>query len=316
MKVFVAGASGAIGRRLVPMLVEAGHSVVAMTRTPEKADAIRASGAQPAVADALDRAAVVAALRDTSPDVVVHQLTALSALSGNPRRFDREFALTNRLRTEGTDHLLAGARAAGSRRVIAQSYAGWPYAPEGGPVKDEDDPLNPDPPAGIRETFDAIRYVESTVTAADGIEGLALRYGGFYGPGTGLARGEDSPFQDTIRKRRFPVIGGGTGMWSFVHIDDAAAATLAAVEHGSPGIYNVVDDDPARVSEWLPALAEAMGANPPRRLPRWVGRLAGGEVAVLLMTQIRGASNAKAKRELGWQPAHPSWREGFPAAFS
>jgi 2-alkyl-3-oxoalkanoate reductase len=314
MRVFVAGASGAIGGRLVPMLMEAGHAVVAMTRTADKADAIRASGAEPVLADALDADSVGAAVRAAEPEAVVHQLTALSSMTGNPRKFAEDFALTNRLRTEGTDHLLAAARAAGARRFVAQSYAGWPYAREGGPVKSEDDPLDPDPPAAARDALDAMRYLDRIVPGAEGIEGVVLRYGGFYGPGTGIARGEESALIEAIRKRRFPVVGGGTGVWSFVHIDDAASATLAALDRGAPGIYNVVDDDPAPVSEWLPALADAIGAKPPRRVPTWIGRLAGGEMAVSLMTQVRGASNAKAKRELGWQPEHPSWREGFPAA--
>jgi 2-alkyl-3-oxoalkanoate reductase len=315
MRVFVAGGSGAIGRPLIARLVGGGHSVVVMTRSGDKRDAIRAAGAEPAVADALDEAAVISAVREAAPEAVIHQLTALSGLSGNPRRFDREFATTNRLRTEGTDHLLHAAREAGARRFVAQSFAGWPYAREGGSVKAEDDPLDPDPPAAERETLAAIRYLEAAVTGAEGIEGVVLRYGGFYGPGTGIARGEESPFADTIRKRRFPILDGGTAVWSFVHIDDAAAATVAALERGAPGIYNIVDDDPAQVSEWLPALAATMGAKPPRRLPVWLGRIVGGELAVSLMTQARGASNDKAKRELGWQPEHASWREGFKAAF-
>jgi nucleoside-diphosphate-sugar epimerase len=316
MRVFVAGASGAIGGRLVPMLVEAGHTVVAMTRAADKADAIRASGAEPVLADALDADSVEAAVRAAEPAAVVHQLTALSSMTGNPRKFAEDFALTNRLRTEGTDHLLAAARVAGARRFVAQSYAGWPYAREGGSVKSEDDPLDPDPPPAARDALDAMRYLDGIVPGAEGIEGVVLRYGGFYGPGTGIARGEESALTDAVRKRRFPVVGGGTGVWSFVHIDDAARATLAALDRGAPGIYNVVDDDPAPVSEWLPALADAIGAKPPWRVPTWIGRLAGGEMAVSMMTQVRGASNAKAKRELGWQPEHPSWREGFPAALS
>jgi nucleoside-diphosphate-sugar epimerase len=314
MRVFVAGASGAIGGRLVPMLMEAGHAVVAMTRTADKADAIRASGAEPVLADALDADSVGAAVRAAEPEAVVHQLTALSSMTGNPRKFAEDFALTNRLRTEGTDHLLAAARAAGARRFVAQSYAGWPYAREGGAVKSEDDPLDPDPPAAARDALDAMRYLDRIVPGAEGIEGVVLRYGGFYGPGTGIARGEESALIEAIRKRRFPVVGGGTGVWSFVHIDDDDSATLAALDRGAPGIYTVVAADPAPVSEWLPALADAIGAKPPRRVPTWIGRLAGGEMAVSLMTQVRGASNAKAKRELGWQPEHPSWREGFPAA--
>jgi nucleoside-diphosphate-sugar epimerase len=311
MRVFIAGGSGAIGARLVPKLVDAGHSVTALTRTPRKAEAIERAGAEPVVGDALDRDAVVGAVREASPEVVVHQLTALSGLSGNPRKFDREFALTNRLRTDGTDNLLAGAITAGARRFVAQSFAGWPYAREGGPVKTEDDPLDTSRPIGGLAAIAAIRYLESSVTGAEGLAGVVLRYGGFYGPGTSLARDSNDSFLETIRKRRFPILDGGTGVWSFVHIDDAATATLAAVERGAPGIYNIVDDDPAPVSEWLPAFAEAIGAPPPRRVPVWLGRLVGGPIAVSLMTEIRGASNAKAKRELGWQPAHPSWREGF-----
>ncbi|MGH2963458.1 MAG: NAD-dependent epimerase/dehydratase family protein [Solirubrobacterales bacterium] len=312
MRVFVAGATGALGRRLVPMLVESGHSVVAMSRTARKRAAIEATGATPVVADALDRDSVSEAVRDAKPEAIVHQLTALTGLTGNPRRFDREFAPTNKLRTEGTDHLLRAAGESGARRFVVQSFAGWPFAREGGSVKTEDDPLDPDPPAPLREALAAIRHLEGAATSAEGVDGFALRYGGFYGPGTSISHGEGDGFQDTIRKRRFPVLGAGSGVWSFVHIDDAASATRAAVEgRGEPGIYNVVDDDPAPVSEWLPALAEALGARPPRRLPLWVGRVVGGELAVSLMTQVRGASNAKAKRELGWAPSYPSWREGF-----
>jgi len=311
MRVFVAGATGALGKRLVPMLVESGHSVAALTRTPGKAGWIEATGATPVVADALDGPAVTEAVRSAEPEVVVHQLTALTGLSGNPRRFGREFATTNRLRTEGTDHLLRAARESGARRFVAQSFAGWPHAREGGLVKTEDDPLDPDPPGAAREALAAIRHLETAVTSTAGLDGLVLRYGGFYGPGTSISADESDGLQETIRKRRFPVLGAGTGVWSFVHIDDAASATLAAVERGEPGIYNVVDDHPAPVSEWLPGLAAAIGAKPPRRLPLWLGRLVGGELAVSMMTQVRGASNAKAKRELGWQPAYPSWREGF-----
>jgi nucleoside-diphosphate-sugar epimerase len=315
MRVFVAGASGAIGERLVPKLIDAGHSVTGMTRSPEKASAIEAAGARPAVADALDRAAVSEVVRDAEPDVVVHQLTALTNLGGNPRKLDREFAGTNRLRTEGTDYLLDAATAAGARRFVAQSFAGWPYAREGGPVKTEDDPLDTSPPIGELEMLAAIRYLEDAVTRAQRLEGVVLRYGGFYGPGTSLARGSRDSFTEAIRKRRFPIVGAGTGVWSFVHIDDAAAATVAAIEGGALGIYNVVDDDPAPVSEWLPALAQVIGAKPPRRVPTWLGRLVGGQLVVAMMTEARGASNAKAKRELGWQPEHPSWREGFRTEF-
>jgi nucleoside-diphosphate-sugar epimerase len=308
MRVFVAGASGAIGRQLVPALVQAGHSVVAMTRSPGKADAIRASGAEPVTADALDAKAVIAAVREAAPEVVVHELTALPSRL-NLRRFDRAFALTNRLRREGTDNLLTAARVAGARRLVAQSFTGWPYAREGGPVKTEEDPLDPDPPSGFRDTLAAIRYLEETVLTAEGLEGLALRYGPFYGPGTSL--GEGGSIVEDVRRRRVPIVGSGAGTWSFAHIEDAALATMAAVERGAPGIYNVVDDEPAPVSEWLPALAEAIGAMPPRRVPAWLARPLIGAHGVVMMTEIRGASNAKAKRELGWQPKWSSWREGF-----
>ena len=308
MRIFVAGATGALGSRLVPMLVEHGHDVVGMTRSrPER---VRELGATPAVADGLDRDAVVAAVTAARPDVVVHELTALSGELSNMRRIDKAFVLTNRLRTEGTDNLLAAARAAGARKLVAQSFAGWPYERVGGPVKCEDDPLDPDPPAGVRPLLDAIRYLEATVTGAEDIEGIVLRYGGFYGPGTSLCR--DSGEQtEAIRKRRFPVVGDGGGVWSIVHIDDAAAATVEAIEHGNPGIYNVVDDDPVAIRDLLPALAGAVGAKPPRHVPCWLGRLAAGEHGVVMMTEIRGASNAKAKRELGWRLRYPSWRDGF-----
>jgi len=309
MRIFLAGATGAIGGRLVPLLLEAGHEVTGTTRSPAKADMLRAAGAEPVIADGLDRDAIVAAIAAARPDAIVHQLTALGDLT-SLRNLDAAFALTNRLRTEGTDNLLAGAREAGTRRFIAQSFTGWPYARTGGPVKTEDDPLDPDPVPSMSKTLAAIRRLEQTVTQAGGI---ALRYGGFYGPGTGLTPGGDQV--ELIRKRRFPIVGDGGGVWSFIHIDDAAAATLAALERGTPGaIYNVVDDDPAPVREWLPALAAAAGAKPPRRLPRWLARVVAGESVATMMTEIRGASNAKAKRELGWEPAHPSWREGFRAA--
>jgi 2-alkyl-3-oxoalkanoate reductase len=308
MRIFVAGATGALGRRLVPLLVERGHQVTGMTRTAAKAAGLRAAGAEPVVADALDREAVLAALAAARPEVVVHQLTALAEMT-DFRKLDQGFALTNRLRAEGTEHLLAAARAAGARRFVAQSFAGWPFARVGGPVKTEDDPLDPDPPAQLRRTLDAIRHLESAVLGAEGLEGVVLRYGGFYGPGT--SAGEGGFMLEDLRRRRFPLVGAGTGVWSFVHIDDAATATMAAVERGAPGIYQIVDDDPAPVSEWLPALAAAVGARPPRRVPAWVARLAAGAHGVVLMTEVRGASNAKARRELGWRPAWPSWRQGF-----
>jgi nucleoside-diphosphate-sugar epimerase len=242
--------------------------------------------------------------------VIIHQLTAIGAI--NPRTFDRDFALTNRLRTEGTDQLLSAGRAVGVKRFIAQSYTSWPYARTGGAVKNEDDPLDPSPAREMRESFAAIRHLEDAVTAADWTVGIVLRYGGFYGPGTSLAPGGEQ--SEMVRKRKFPLVGSAAGVWSFVHIGDAADATVAAIDHGTRGIYNVVDDDPAPVSEWLPALAQTLGAKKPLRVPRFVGRLAAGEAGAIMMTEMRGASNAKAKRELGWQPAHPSWRQGFAAA--
>jgi nucleoside-diphosphate-sugar epimerase len=312
MRVFLAGAGGAIGRYMVPRLIAGGHEVVAMTRSPKKVDALRDAGAYPVVADGLDRDAVVAAVTGAEPEVVVNQMTALTDVTGNPRHFDEEFAVTNELRTKGTDHLLEGARAAGARRLIVQSYAGWPSARVGGPVKTEDDPLDPDPPASMRQSLEAMRSMERIVVEAEGIEGVVLRYGGFYGAL------DDMPpkFVETIRKRRFPVVGNGAGVWSFIHLDDAAAATVAALDHGGPGIYNVVDDEPAPVAEWLPGFAAAIGAKPPRHLPKWLGRLMAGEAAISMMTEVRGSSNAKAKRELGWTLRYPSWRQGFRAEFA
>ena len=309
MRVFVAGATGAMGRQLVPRLLEAGHRVIGMTRTEAKAAALWDLGARPIVADALDPDQVAEAVADADPDVIVHQLTAISGL--DPRHFDRDFALTNRLRTEGTDHLLSAGRAVGVRRFIAQSYTSWPYARTGGPVKSEEDPLDPTPPREMVESMAAIRHLEEAVLGAAWTQGIVLRYGAFYGPGTSLAR--DGEQFEMIRKRKFPVVGDGRGVWSFVHIADAAEATVAAVEHGTRGIYNVVDDEPAPVAEWLPALAEQLGAPKPRRVPRVVGRLFAGEAGAVMMTEMRGASNAKAKRELDWQPRHPSWRQGFTA---
>jgi nucleoside-diphosphate-sugar epimerase len=308
MRVFVAGATGAIGSRLVPLLVEAGHQVTGMTRSSHKADEIRAAGATPVVADALDRNAVMQAVTAAAPEAIVHELTAIPDKL-DIRNFDRVFALTNRLRTEGLDNLIAAGREAGCRRIVAQSYAGWVYAREGGPVKTEQDRVDQNPPAGVRKTFEAIRYLEQTVTKISDMVGIALRYGGFYGPGNTLGAG--GAMVEEVRKRRVPIVGGGGGIWSFIHIDDAARATVRALEAGSPGIYNIVDDDPAPVSEWLPALAEAVGAKPPLRIPAWLGRLLIGEHGVIMMTEVRGASNAKAKRELSWQPLWPTWRDGF-----
>lgn len=310
MRVFVAGATGAIGRQLVPMLVANGHDVVGMTRTAAKRDQVRGLGAQPAVADALDADAVGRAVGEAEPDVIVHQLTAIPPAI-NMRRFEREFALTNRLRIEGTDHLLSAGRAAGITRFVAQSNAGVSYARAGDWIKAEDAPLGSEPPSAMREVLAAIKHLETAVTGAAWTEGLVLRYGWLYGPGTGIALEPPGPQIELIRKRQFPIVGDGQGVWSFVHVADAAAATVAAVEGGPAGIYNIVDDEPARASDYLPVLAAAIGAKPPRRVPRWLARLAAGEVAVMAMTEIRGASNEKAKRDLDWRPLYASWRQGF-----
>jgi nucleoside-diphosphate-sugar epimerase len=315
MKVFVAGATGVLGRELVPQLVARGHEVVGMTRTPSKEELVRGLGARPVVADALDRDAVARAVESAEPEVIVHQLTALSGELSlrDARRPDRSAAaaMTNRLRTEGTDHLLAAGRAAGARRFVAQSFAAFRYSRAGGPVLTEEDPFDLDPPAVLRTMQAGYVYLERAVTTIDWGEGLALRYGGFYGPGTSISRAPDAQMAAPIRKRRFPIIGSGGGVWSHVHVADAAAATAVAVERGEPGIYNVVDDEPATVREWLPALAGALGAAPPRRIPRWLGRLAAGDAATLMMTEVKGASNAKARRELGWEPRYASWRQGI-----
>jgi 2-alkyl-3-oxoalkanoate reductase len=304
MKVLVAGATGAVGSRLVPQLVERGHEVVGTSRSATNADRLRTLGATPAVLDVLDPDATRAVVEDVRPDAVVHEATALSGKS-DLKHFDESFADTNRLRIEGTDSLVAAARGAGVPRLVAQSYAGWPYAREGGAVKTEEDPLDRAPLPAMTGALDAIEHLEQKVTDAGGI---VLRYGGVYGA-------PDDPQVELVRKRRFPIVGDGGGIWSFVHVDDAASATVLAVEQGTPGIYNVVDNEPAPVREWLPALAEAIHAKPPRRVPRWLARLLAGDVGVLLMTEVRGASNAKAKRELDWTLRHPSWREGFESAY-
>jgi nucleoside-diphosphate-sugar epimerase len=310
MRIFLAGATGVLGRRLVPLLVAAGHDVIGTTTSEGKRAGLAEQGATPVVLDALDAAAVEQAVAAAEPDVVVHQMTALSG-PFDLRHMDRTFALTNRLRTEGTDHLLAAARAAGVRRFVAQSFGGWPFARTGTAAKSEDDPLDPDPPSAMRPILDAIRYLEHAVTSTEGIEGVVLRYGGFYGPGTSIGLDPVGAQVKPVLRRQFPIVGNGAGVISFIHIDDAAAATALAIERARPGVYHVVDDEPAAVRDWLPALAAAVGAKPPRRVPTWLARLLAGEVGVVMMTQARGASNAKIKRELGWQPRFASWREGF-----
>lgn len=308
MKVFVAGGTGALGRYLMPLLVENGHDVLGLVRTNETAKAVEAIGAKPVIADALDSKELTAAITRAAPDVIIHQLTALGGVRSF-RKPDRDFALTNRFRTEVTDTMLAAARLAGARRFIAQSFCGWPFAREGGPAKAEQDRLDPQPPVNFSKTLAAIRYLEDAVQKAVDLQALALRYGFFYGPGTGIA--SDSSIIKLVRRRRMPIVGDGAGVWSFIHIEDAARATAAAISRGDPGIYNIVDDEPATVSTWLPALAGAVGAGLPYRIPVWLGRLAMGNGGVSMMTRIRGGSNAKAKRELGWQPIYPSWRQGF-----
>ena len=309
MRVFVAGSTGVIGQSLVPLLVECGHEVIALSRSPQKAKRIEAPGVQVVFADAFDRDALTAAIKDSKPEVIIHELTALSQLEANFKKLDEQFAQTNRLRTEVTDTLLAAARLVGARRFIAQSFCGWTFAREGGPIKSEEARLDPDPPASFRKTLAAIRYVEDVVCNASDIEALALRHGFLYGPGNTMGKGGE--VVELICKRQFPIVGNGGGIWSFIHVKDAAQATAAAVSRGTAGIYNIVDDEPAPVSEWLPFLADALGADPPRRIPGWLARFVIGEGGVSMMTQIRGGSNAKAKREFGWRPIYQSWRRGF-----
>jgi nucleoside-diphosphate-sugar epimerase len=304
MRVFVAGATGVIGQYLVPSLVAAGHEVTGTTRSLAKAADLQRAGATPVIADGLDRQAVLDAVKAAQPDVIVHQMTALASMSSF-RNFDSQFAVTNELRTRGTDYLLEAARQAGTRRFIAQSFIGWNNARTGGPVKSEQDPLDPDPLPATRQSMAAIRHVEETVPGAVP-EGLVLRYGSFYG------HGASDSMLEVVRKRRMPVIGGGTGIWSFCEVTDAAAATAAAVTRGAPGVYNIVDDEPAPVRQWLPYLSQCLGVKRPMNAPAWLGRLLAGQLVVSLMTEARGSSNAKAKRELGWAPRYASWREGFP----
>lgn len=303
MRVFIAGGSGVIGSRLIPRLVERRHEVTATTTSKEKASALQRLGARPVVLDGLDGAAIGEAVATAAAEVLVHQMTALAGRQ-DLKHFDRWFALTNRLRTEGTDHLLTAADAAGVGHVVAQSYTGWPNARTGEWVKSETDPLDESPAASQRESLAAIRYAEDAVLQAP-MKGTVLRYGQLYGP-----RASDDMVA-MVRTRRFPVIGGGAGMTSWIHVEDAVTATLIAIERGVEGLFNVVDDEPARVSEWLPYLAECVGAKPPLRLPRWLGRLAVGEAGVSLMTTARGSSNARARRELEWELRWPTWRQGF-----
>ena len=306
MRVFVIGASGAIGSRLVPQLIERGHDVIGSARSPDKAERLRRLGAESVVLDALDARAVREAVAAARPDAIVHQATALTGLS-DLKHFDRSFAQTNRLRTEGTDNLLAAARETGVRRFVAQSFASYGrYAREGGPVKSEDDPLDITPVPAMRETMAAADHLDKAVTDAGGI---ALRYGTFYGD-------PDDVLVAAVRAQKFPVVGDGAGVWSFIHLDDAATATMLALEHDGPAVYNIVDDEPSPTGEWLPELARIVGAEPPQRIPRQVAQGFAGEAAVMMGTEARGASNAKAKRDLGWTLRYPSWRQGFAALYA
>jgi nucleoside-diphosphate-sugar epimerase len=311
MRVFVAGASGAIGRPLVPRLIAAGHEVTGMTRSEARAEDVRAAGARAAVVDVFDADALQAAMSEAAPEVVIHQLTALPERM-NFRKKDL-YAGTNRVRTEGTRNLIRGARAAGASRFLSQSIA-FAYRPDGGPVKTEEDALFDDPPAPFASGVEALHEMEELVLRTEGIDGLVLRYGFFYGPGTHYSA--DGTITKDVRRRRMPIVGAGTGVFSFIHVDDAADATVVAVERGTPGIYNIVDDEPAPMREWVPALAAAAGAKPPWRVPAWLARLVAGRQAADFALELRGASNQKAKRELGWQPAHPSWRSGFAESLS
>jgi 2-alkyl-3-oxoalkanoate reductase len=303
MRVFVAGASGVLGRRLVPQLVDAGHDVIGTHNSPGRSELLRSLGARPVLLDLLNPEAVRQAVLESGTDAIIHEATALAGAKFG-RSLDKSFAGTNELRTKGTDALIGAAWNAGVRRFVAQSFAPYRYAREGGPVKTEDDPLDPNPPANTHQSFAAMAYLEQVVTDFGGI---ALRYGAFYGA-------PDDGWGDLVRKRRMPIVGSGAGIMSWIHLDDAAAATVLALEHTGPAIYNIVDDEPAPAREWLPAVAKALGAKPPRRFPAWMARLVAGEAAAAMGTEARGASNAKAKRELGWTLRYPSWRQGFAAA--
>jgi nucleoside-diphosphate-sugar epimerase len=302
MRVLVIGGSGAIGSRLLPQLAGRGHEVIASSRSAGKAGRLRTLGAEPIALDVLDAAAVQAAVQAARPEAIVYQATALAG-AGFSRSLDRTFALTNRLRTEGTDNVLAAARQAGVRRIVAQSFAPYRYLRTGGPVKTEDDPLDGNPPGSARQSFAAMAHLDQAVTAAGGI---ALRYGGFYG--------DPDQLVTAVRKRQYPIVGDGAGIMSFIHLDDAAAATAAALDQAGPAIYNITDDEPAATRDWLPVLADVLGAKPPRHVPTWLARLIMGG-ALAMMTQSRGADNARARKELGWTPRYPSWRQGFPAAY-
>jgi len=304
MRIFITGATGAIGQRLLPQLKERGHQLVASVRSAGRLDRLRALGVESVILDLLDPNAVHLAVCAARADAIIHEATALGGVT-DLKHFDRSFALTNQLRTRATDNLIAAARASGVRKVVAQSYTGWPYGRGGGQIKTEDDPLDPYPVPSMRESLEAIKHLEHAVVGAGGI---ALRYGAFYGA-------PDDPMLALVRKRMFPIIGDGGGVWSWLHLEDAAAAAVLAVERGGSGVYNIADDDPAPVREWLPALAAVIGAPPPRRIPRFLARLIAGEAVVSMMTEVRGVSSAKAKRELGWTLRYPTWRRGFVESY-
>lgn len=309
MKIFVLGSTGVVGVNLIPLLIEKKHDVAALVSSSQKIKAAEAMGVEGVAADVFNKDELTSLVKKIRPEVIIHQLTALKGVTGNFRNFDKEFEMTNRFRTEVTDTLLNVAVEAGTKRFIAQSFCGWPFARTGGPVKSEEDPLDPDPPASFRKTHAAIRYLEDRVKEAKNVEALALRYALFYGPGTGISK--DSVIINQVRKRKMPVVGDGTGIWSFIHIKDAAQATVMALTDGEPGLYNIADDEPAPVSAWLPYLAEVLGAQPPRKVPVWLVRIFIGEGGVSMMTQIRGASNTKAKQKLNWELKYTSWRKGF-----
>lgn len=314
MKIFVAGSTGVVGKILVPQLIEQDHEVFALVRNSQKSKDVEVVGAKAVIANALDKIELTESIKKTEPEVVIHQLTSLSNASGNFKKFDEEFALTNRFRTEVTDTLISAARLVGTRRFIAQSFCGWPFAREGSPIKIEEDSLDSDPPTGFRKTLQAIKHLEKAVKSVTDFEALALRYGIFYGPGTGFSK--DGPIAELLRKHKMPIVGNGNGVWSFIHINDAVSATVNAISQGKPGIYNIVDDEPVPVKSWLPYLAEILESKPPSKIPAWIAKLIIGNAGVSMMTQIRGGSNVKAKRELSWKPVYSSWRQGFKEGLS
>ena len=309
MKIFILGSTGVIGRHLVPLLVSEGHEVTALVRSSGRIIEAEKMGAKGVAAEVFNEEELTAVIKKIEPEIIIHQLTALAKVTGNFRKFDAEFEMTNRFRTEVTDTLLKAAELTGVRRFIAQSFCGWPFTREGGLVKTEEDPLDSDPPASFSRTLNAIKHLENAVLKSDKVEALALRYGMFYGPGTAIAK--DGAIINLIRNHNFPIIGDGGGIWSFIHVRDAAGATMKAVSKGEPGIYNIVDDEPAPVSTWLPYLADVLEVKPPRKIPLWVGSILLGEAGVSMMTKIRGGSNAKAKHNLGWEPVYATWRDGF-----